>query len=94
MITQYAINIFLSSFHYLLSGLFAIIPSFDFLSTIGTHLASGFSFFLGIIDFMNPIIPSTVSLSCLGVYLGYYSFHFGMKFISWVLRKIPVAGMG
>jgi hypothetical protein len=93
MITTYLLNILLSSVSWLLAGLFAVIPDFNFLGGIQDHLTSAFSFFLGIVNFMNPIIPSSVTLSVLAVYLSFYSFYFGMKFISWILRKIPALGL-
>jgi len=78
---------------WLLHGLFLVIPDFNFLAPVHSQLTSAFSWFLGIINFMNPIIPSSVSLTVLGVYLSFYGFYFGMKFISWILRKIPALGL-
>jgi len=93
MITQFIILTFFAPTIFLLHGLFAIIPDFNFLAGVQSDITGAFSWFLGIVDFMNPIIPSSVSISVLTAYLGFYSFYFGMKFISWILRKIPVAGM-
>lgn len=93
MITEYFLLLFFAPTLFLIHGLFAIIPDFNFLAPYQDSLTGAFSFLLGIANYMNPIIPSSVSITCLTVYVGFYAFYFGMKIISWILRKIPVAGM-
>lgn len=93
MITQLLLLTLFAPTFLLLHGLFAIIPDFNFLSGVQSQMTDAFSWFLGIVEFLNPIIPSGVMLSVIGIYLSFYAFYFGMKFISWILRKIPVIGV-
>lgn len=93
MITQYTLLMFFAPTIFLLHGLFAIIPDFNFLAPVSGQIENAFSWFFGLVNFMNPIIPSSVVITCLSTYIGFYAFYAGMKLISWILRKIPVAGI-
>jgi len=93
MITGYILQILLDTMLWIVHGLFLLIPDFNFLTDVQGNLTGAFSWFLGILNFMDPIVPVGVSLTVLGVYFGFYFFHFMMMFISWILRKIPALGL-
>lgn len=93
MITQLILNVLLSAVTYFVHGLFFVLPDIDFLSTYQTNITSAFCWFLGLVDFMNPIIPFPVVLSVFSFFVAFYTLLFSFKFISWILRKIPTLGL-
>lgn len=94
MIISSLLTLLFSSLAFIVSGIFALIPDFNFLSaSVLNNISSSLSWFLGLVDYMNPVIPKTTVLIVLGFYVTFYSVYIGFKFVSWVLRKIPMLGL-
>ena len=69
MILEFILSILFTVAYWFIHLLFSIIPNFDFISPVQSSLVGAFSWFLGVVNFMSPIIPSTVVITCLTVYI-------------------------
>lgn len=93
MITQLVLEALFATVIAMLQGLYSLISDSTLLSAIQDNVTVALQWLYGIANFMNPIIPSSVSISIIGFYFTFYLVYFTFKFISWILRKIPVANL-
>lgn len=93
MITQLLIAAIAFPLLGIIKLLFLLIPDMTFLAGHETAFSNAMTWFYSMLNYINPIIPSSTVLVVFGVVTSYYAFLFGFRFLSWVLRKIPIIGI-